>query len=190
MRFTKFLAVMILGTGTALAGCNEDNSANKGSSPDNTSEGEIRQGVDQSYKLPISENFDETINGAKITLNFDGREGGVVGTVVNKAAVPIEKVTLNISLSSGKKLEATTFENLQPGDQVDVKIETNEENFNRWTVDATVSGTAVAIPDPADDDAGDGAAGDGNASGDGAASGDGNSGGDAAGAGDTGGGLN
>ncbi len=152
MRFTKLLAVLILGTGTACAavGCNDEGGDNSGSSYENTSDGEVREGVDQSYKMAVSESFDEVINGAKITLNCDARVGGVVGTVQNKAAVAIEKVTIDISLSNGLKLETVTFENLQPGESKSVEILAENGLFNRWTADVKVSGNAEAIPDPVD----------------------------------------
>lgn len=122
----------ILPTTTALlaalfCGCSTNGDANEAHA---STEG---HGEESGVQLALSERYDATRNGVRLTLAYDPDSNTFQGSVENTTERNLEQVRVEVHLSNSKELGPTVSADLAPGERRDVKLTATSTDFDRWT---------------------------------------------------------
>ena len=71
-------------------------------------------------------------------MAYDAESNSFSGTVENTTDEILERVRVEVHLSSGKELGSTTPTDLKPGEKIDIKLAATEKDFEGWSTHAEV----------------------------------------------------
>lgn len=100
--------------------------------------GENGEGEEDGTQFGLSDIYDVVKNGAHLILAYDADNNIFKGTVENTGDEVLEKVRVEVHLSNGIELGPTTSIDLKPGEKVEVKLESSENDFETWSTHAEV----------------------------------------------------
>ena len=122
--------------GAMLGGCSTNGDATENEShPTRESRGEHDHdgGEESGTEMALSERYDSTRNGVRLTLSHDADSNTFQGTVENTTSRNLERVRVEVHLSNGKELGPTTPADLAPGEKRNITLTATSSDFDRWT---------------------------------------------------------
>ena len=94
------------------------------------------EGEEGGIELKLDEVYDEVRNGARLVLSYDVQSNSFNGTVENTTDEILERVRVEVHLSSGIELGPTIPTDLKPGEKRAVKLNATDSDFERWSAHA------------------------------------------------------
>ena len=85
-----------------------------------------------------SEKVDLKKNGVRLILSFDKNENAFIGSIENIAEKDLSRVRVEIHLSNGKELGPTNPITLKPNERREIRLNTKDEIFEKWSTHAEV----------------------------------------------------
>ena len=82
--------------------------------------------------------FDQTRNGARLTMAYDPAGNAFTGTVANTTNGTLDRVRIEVHLDNGTELGPTTPVNLAPGEVMAVNLPSTQAPFTGWVPHAEV----------------------------------------------------
>ena len=93
--------------------------------------------------------FDEVRGGARLILKYDAPSNSFKGTVENTTNGVLNRVRIEVHLSSGTELGPTTPTDMAPGTLMAINLPATAAPFTGWTAHAEVGGGGVRAASPA-----------------------------------------
>ena len=90
--------------------------------------------------LALDETFDEVRGGARLILKYDAPSNSFKGTVENTTNGVLNRVRIEVHLSSGTELGPTTPTDMAPGTLMAINLPATAAPFTGWTAHAEVGG--------------------------------------------------
>ncbi len=90
-------------------------------------------GEESGTELALHDRYETVRNGVRLILAFDAEGGAFRGTIENVTAKPIERVRVEIHLSSGREVGPTPPVTLASGESRTVTLPVIRRDFDRWT---------------------------------------------------------
>ena len=91
------------------------------------------EGEESGTELALNEIYDNVRNGARLILAYDKQSNSFNGTVENTTDETLQRVRVEVHLSSGVELGPTTPADLRPGEKRNVKLTATSKNFDGWS---------------------------------------------------------
>jgi len=82
--------------------------------------------------------FDQTRNGARLTMGYDPNTNAFTGTVANTTDNTLTRVRIEVHLDNGTELGPTTPVDLAPGEVMAVNLPSTQASFSGWVPHAEV----------------------------------------------------
>jgi hypothetical protein len=92
-----------------------------------------QEGEETGEKFALTDTYDQTHHGVRLVLAYHNASSSFVGSVENVTDKTIEKVRVDVHLSTGVELGPTEPKNLAPGEKAGIKIEAQGHVFEWWT---------------------------------------------------------
>ena len=99
---------------------------------------DTESGEESGTRYTKSESYDESRKGARLLLRYDPDRDAFVGTVTNATDSVLNRVRIEVHLSSGTELGPTTPGDLQPGESHAITLSAGGEQFETWSAHAEV----------------------------------------------------
>lgn len=90
-------------------------------------------GEEAGTEFTLNEQYDNTRNGVRLVLAYNAENSSFDGTIENTTDESLEKVRVEVHLSSGVELGPTPPVNLAAGEKRDVRLIAEGNKFERWT---------------------------------------------------------
>ena len=95
-------------------------------------------GEESGTELALTDDYEETRNGVRLTLSYDADANAFRGAVENTTNDTLRQVRVEVHLSNGQELGPTTATDLGPGEQRDVALTATSTDFNSWSAHSEV----------------------------------------------------
>jgi len=130
-----------------LVGCNNKSKSTETSEPatleaekgiherDAQGEGE---GEEEGTTLGRDDIYDTERKGTHLVLKYDSEAKAFTGTVENVSDEILDRVRVEVHLSNGTELGPTTQVDLRPGEQREVSLAVESDDFDGWSTHAEV----------------------------------------------------
>ena len=106
----------------------------EGHDRDGGEHGEHGEGGEESgTELALDATYDQTRNGAHLTLAYVAADNAFVGKVQNTTKETLEAVRVEVHLSNGRELGPTKAEDLAPGAVREVRLVAESKGFTGWS---------------------------------------------------------
>ncbi len=89
-------------------------------------------GEESGTQYAKTDTYDETRNGARLVLNYDGETQAFTGTVENTTEETLKLVRVEVHLSNGTELGPTEPSDLDAGASMEVSLTAVDEEFDTW----------------------------------------------------------
>lgn len=83
--------------------------------------------------LGLNETYDNTRNGARLILAWDGATGAFTGTVENTTNAVLQDVRVEVHLDNGTELGPTPVVDLAASETTNISLSANGETFTKWS---------------------------------------------------------
>ena len=130
----------IVALAALLGGCHHSASGSEDEHERESDEHGSEGGEESGTDLALTERYDATRNGARLTLEYDAQANSFLGTVENTTEQNLENMRVEVHLSNGKELGPTPAANLAPGAKQNVRLLATSTDFERWTAHPEVGG--------------------------------------------------
>lgn len=110
------------------------------------------EGEESGTQLSLDEVYDRVRKGARLILAYDAESNSFNGTVENTTDEILERVRVEVHLSSGKELGPTTPIDLKPGEKRAVKLNAKNKDFDGWSTHAEVGSSEHGHSGEGDDE--------------------------------------
>jgi len=124
MKKLKFVVTIIMLLSVMSIFCDEPNEHSE------SREGNSEETGDE---FTLTENCDIIRNGMHLILKYDAKNNIFIGTVENITPKKLEKVRVEVHLSTGTELGPTPNTDLEPGAEAAIKITTTQKDFISWS---------------------------------------------------------
>ena len=110
------------------------------------------EGEESGTQLSLDEVYDEVRKGARLVLAYNAESNSFNGTVENTTDEILERVRVEVHLSSGIELGPTTPIDLKPGEKKAVKLTATKKDFDKWSTHAEVGSSEHSHSGEGDDE--------------------------------------
>ena len=96
-------------------------------------EGRGQEGEEGGKRLRPNQTWDETRNGAHLTIAYNAESQSFKGVVTNRTKKTLSDVRVEVHLSNGVELGPTKRTDLKPGEKMRVELSAAGQKFSWWT---------------------------------------------------------
>ncbi|MBA7519521.1 hypothetical protein ES705_11600 [subsurface metagenome] len=159
----KTIAGLAIILATIFSGCSNDPKASKnqdsvslesdrGEHNRDTKEYGGEEGEESGAQLSLDEVYDEVRKGVRLVLTYDAESNSFNGTVENTTDKILERIRVEVHLSSGIELGPTTPIDLKPGEKKAVRLAATKKDFDKWLTHSEVGSSEHGHSGEGDDE--------------------------------------